>query len=269
MFDDIFRVRVYFNIVRLCIMKYEGLPLHVLSSKKISRFSLGVPILESVFPGFTFGDFAILKGSAASFMSFLFSVRSQLPVGRGGLDSSVVFIDGGNSFDPYLVAEIARNYGLDSRSVLEKIYIARAFTVYQLSSLILEKLEPLLRRKRCRLLLISDITSLFLDKNVPKTEVKDLFTKTCSKLSEIALKKNLIVFASYFPVRKFKQDLFLKAILLSKSSFLVEFRKRGEILTFTLEDHPRFKSFTIDFTLDFSNYDYDCDYASLTDSMEI
>jgi hypothetical protein len=59
----------------------------------------------------------------------------------------VVFVDGGNSFDPYSVAEIARNYGLDSRAVLERIYVSRAFTAYQLSSLILEELESAVNTK--------------------------------------------------------------------------------------------------------------------------
>lgn len=237
--------------------------MRILSAKKVRRLSLGVPTLDGVFPGFELGDFVILIGSAASFMSFVFSVRGQLPPKRGGLGSSIVFVDGGNSFNPYLVAEFARNYGLDSRLVLEKIYVSRAFTAYQLSSLILEKLESLLNRKRCKLLLVSDITSLFLDRDVPKTEAKDLFMEICSKLSEIATKKMAIVFVSYFPVRGSKLNVFLKTVLFGKSSFWVEFKKRGEILTFILEDHPRVRKLTIDFTLNFPIIDY----AHLTDSV--
>jgi hypothetical protein len=245
-------------------MKHEEYPLRVLPAKKVRCLSLGVPVLNEVFPGFELGDLAILRGSAASFMSFVFSVRGQLPPQSGGLGSSVVFVDGGNSFNPYLVAEIARNYGLESRSVLRKIYVSRAFTAYQLSSLILEKLEPLLRRERCKLLVVSNITSLFSDKDVPKTEAKDLFMKVCSKLSEIAVKKKALVLASYRSVRRSKRNVFLEAVLFGKSSFWVEFRKKGEILTFVLED-PNSTKLAVDFTLDLPT----TNYAPLTDFTEV
>ena len=123
----------------------------VLSAKKARRLSLGVPVLDDVFPDFELGDFAVLHGHAARFVTFVLSVRCQLRPNKRGLGSSVVFVDGGNSFSPYLVAEIARSNGLDSRSALEKIYVSRAFTAYQVSSLILEKLEPFLGRKRSSL----------------------------------------------------------------------------------------------------------------------
>jgi RecA/RadA recombinase len=141
-----------------------------LSAQKIRRLSLGVSVLDDIFPGFETGNFAVLHGDSASFISFLLCVRAQLPHEKGGLGSSAVFVDGGNSFSPYIVAELARSYSLDSRATLENIYVSRAFTAYQLSSLILEKLEPFLKSKKAKLLIVSDISSLFFDKDIPKTE---------------------------------------------------------------------------------------------------
>ncbi len=232
----------------------------VLSAEKVRRLSLGVLVLNEVFPGFELGDFAVLHGQAASFISFVLSVRCQLPPNKGGLGSSVVFVDGGNSFNPYLVSEIAQSHGLDSRLVLEKIYISRAFTAYQLSSLILEKLEPFLRRKRSKLLVVSDVTSLFFDRDIPKTEAKDLFMKICAKLSEIAARKSIVV-TSYFPERRSKRGVFFETVLFGRSNILVRFRKRGKILSFVLEDHPRINRFSMDLPT--------ADYAPLTDFMEV
>lgn len=241
--------------------KHEECALSLLSAEKVRRLSLGVTALIGVFPGFELGDFVVLRGHAARFISFVLSVRCQLRSNKGGLNSSVVFVDGGNSFDPYLVAEIARSHGLDSKAALEKIYVSRAFTAYQLSSLILEKLELFLKRKRSKLLVVSDITSLFFDKDIPKTEAKDLFMKVCAKLSEIASRKNLIVVVNYFAERRTKLGVFFEALLFGRSNVLAKFRKRGKIISFVLEDHPRAKSFTMNLPA--------TDYTLLTNFVEV
>lgn len=222
----------------------------VLSTERVRRLSLGVQVLDDIFPGFEQGDFVVLYGDNVSPISFTFCVRCKLPPNNGGLSSSVVFVDGGNSFNPYLIANIARSYGLDSKTVLEEIYVSRAFTAYQFSSLVLEKLESFLNGKRAKLLVVSDITSLFFDKDIPKTEAKDLFTKVCTKLSNIAAKKQAIVLANYFPERRSKQGLFFEAILFGRSNVLVRLKRRGKVLSFVLEDHPRIQQFCVDFPTD-------------------
>ena len=233
----------------------------LLSAEKVRRLSLGVPALTGVFPGFELGDFVVLRGHAARFISFVLSVLCQLRSNEGGLNSSVVFVDGGNSFDPYLVAEIAHSHGLDSRAALEKIYVSRAFTAYQLSSLILEKLELFLKRKRSKLLVVSDITSLFFDRDIPKTEAKDLFMKVCAKLSEISSRKNLIVVVNYFAERRTKLGVLFEALLFGRSNILAKFRKRGKIISFVLEDHSHATPFSMDLPA--------TDYALLTNFVDV
>lgn len=222
----------------------------VLSTNTLRRLSLGFPTLDHVFPGFEAGDFVVLRGNAASYTCFVLSVRAQLALERGGLGSSIVFVDGGNMFDPYLVAEIARGYGLDSRTVLEKISVSRAFTAYQLSSLILEDLDSALKGNKAGLLIVSDIASLFLDRDVPKIEAEELFIKICVKLSQIAGTKQTIVFASYFPEKRSMRGLFFETVLFDKCNVLVRVKKTGRILTFALDDHAQLKTFNIAFTID-------------------
>jgi hypothetical protein len=226
------------------------LRMSILSSNKLRPLSLGFPTLDDVFPGFEPGDFTVLQGNVASSMIFTLSVRAQLPRENGGLDSSTVFVDGGNSFSPYEVAENARDYGLDCKAALERVYVSRAFTAYQLSSLILEKLRSVLRKTRARLLVVSDVASLFLDRDIPKTEGRELFMKVCSKLSEIASEKRVIVVASYFPERQSRQGMFFEAVLFGKADVLVKLRRKGQVLTVALEDHPSIRPFSMDFTAD-------------------
>ena len=225
----------------------------ILSANKLRCLSLGFPTLDNVFPGFELGDFAVLQGNAASFMSSVLSVRAQLPHEYGGLGSSTVFVDGGNSFSPYEVAETARQYGLDCKAALEKVYVSRAFTAYQFSSLILEKLYSVLRKTHARLLAVSDITSLFSDRDMPKIEGRELFMKVCSKLSEIASETRVIVVVSYFLGGRSRQNLFFEAVLFGKCNVLVRFKRKRQVLSFVLEDHPHIKPFSMDFVADQSS----------------
>jgi hypothetical protein len=234
--------------------------LPVLPAEKVKRLSLGVPVLDNVFPGFELGDFAVLHGDSVSFMIFLLCVRGQLPGEDGGLDSPVVFVDGGNSFNPYIVAEIARSYRVDPKQVLGNIYVSRAFTAYQLSSLLLEKLEVFLKAKKAKLLLASDISALFFDRDILETDAKDLFMKVCVKLSAIAANKQAIVIVSYLPGKKSKRGLFFDTVLFAKSNVSIRFDTTGKILTFNLEDHPRVKPFSMDLPTD---------YTQLTAFMEV
>jgi hypothetical protein len=222
----------------------------ILSINKLRRLSLGFSRVDDAFPGFELGDFVALHGNAASFMSFVLSVRSQLPLERGGLESSSTFVDGGNLFSPYSIAEIARDCGLDPKEALGRVYVSRAFTVYQLSLLILEKLHNVLKKNKSRLLIVSDITSLFLDRDVPKTEARELFIKVCSRLAQFASEKQAIVAVSYFPERRSSQSLFLEAVLFGKCNISIRLERRGRVFTFILEDHPHIKSFNMDFTAD-------------------
>jgi len=226
-------------------------PLSVVTalSRKYNRvLSLGIPKLDEAFPGFQSGEFAVLVGRPLSTMlSFLLSVRCQLPFRKGGLNSRVVYIDGGSTFDPYAVSAIAQEYSLEPRSVLEKIFISRAFTAYQLTALIFEKLEEALKRYRSKFVVISDITGLFLDRDVPKTEGRDTFLKMTHYLSELATGRRAIVVASYFPRSCSSRNLFLESVLIARATTVIRFKESRGGFKFALEDHPNIKPFAIDF----------------------
>jgi len=85
------------------------------------------------------GEFAVLHGHPfIKTLSFLLSVRCQLPTNEGGLNSTTIYLDGGNTFDPYNISAMAQQYGLDPRTAFERIFVSRAFTAYQLSSLVFD-----------------------------------------------------------------------------------------------------------------------------------
>jgi hypothetical protein len=82
------------------------------SSGDVCSLRVGFREVDEAFRGLKVGEFSVIYGSLAHFISLLLSVRAQLPIDNGGLNSPVLFVDGGNSFNPYLVAELARSYGV-------------------------------------------------------------------------------------------------------------------------------------------------------------
>ncbi len=221
----------------------------VLSVERVNGLSLGVCGLDDVFPGFALGDLVVLHGDAAASLSFTLPVRCQFPVSRGGLTCSSVFVDGGNMFSPYAVAETARECGLDYRKVLSRVYVSRAFTAYQFSSLIMEDLCSVLKKTKARLLIVSDVTSLFFDRDLSQAEARELFAKVYNTLSEIAAKKQALVVATYFPEGRSRQGLFFEAVLFGKCTVLVRLKRKGKTLNFILEKHPHVKPFDMAFTV--------------------
>jgi RecA/RadA recombinase len=140
------------------------------------RLLLGFETIDKVFPGFMLGDFAVIHGSSAV-QSLLpnICVKAQLPYQLGGFESNVLFVDGANSFRLYDISDIAQTWELDPQHVLERIYVSRAFTVYQLVSIILDKLQAAVTKYDTKVVIISNLAQLFLDKDIPKKEAKELF----------------------------------------------------------------------------------------------
>ena len=204
-------------------------------------FSLNMPSVDELFPGFAPGDFAVLYGSPSVIsLTSLLCIRAQLPVQLGGLGSSVVFIDGGNTFRLYKIARLAQLHQLNPRQVLERIFISRAFTAHQLTSIILDKLEETIKNCDAKLVVISDIAGFFLDNDVPHEEAQRIYSQIISYLSSFAKKHQIILIATYLPYSGNKRNSLLQEITCSKANTVLSFSKTTYTREVTLEKHPSF-----------------------------
>jgi hypothetical protein len=220
-----------------------------ISSKALLSFNM--ENIDTIFPGFMLGDFAIVHGLPSVLtLSLLLAVRAQLPYQLGGLESSVVFVDGGNTFRLYKVSRLARLHHLKPRNVLQRIFISRAFTAHQMTSIILDKLEEAVTRYDARLLIISDFQGLYLDKDIPPEESREVFTQVAAYLSKFAEDKSVIVLATCLPHGYSRRSAFFDAVLCARSNVTISIGKRPTYpfeKQFTLQKHPMFKLATVDF----------------------
>lgn len=197
--------------------------------------------INQLFPGFTAGDFAILYGSPSVLsLSSLLCVRAQLPTQLGGLASNVIFIDGGNTFRLYQVARLAQLHQLNPKEVLERIYISRAFTAYQMTSLIMEKLKETVKRYDTKLVVISDIAGFFLDRDIPGEEARRVFSQVTAYLSTFAKENQLILIATYPPHQDTRRNNFLQTVTCGRANVVVSLRQTKYDRELVLEKHPRY-----------------------------
>jgi hypothetical protein len=212
---------------------------YVIVKPKFSQpvFPLNLRGLKDVFPGFALGDFAVLKGSVLSLPSLL-CVKAQLPTQLGGLQSSVIFIDGGNTFRLYQIAQFAQIHRLNPKQVLNNIFISRAFTAYQLSSLITHQLREVMKKYDAKLILISDIAGFFLDKDIPEYEAQRIFSHVTTYLSNFARENKVIIIATYPLHMETERNIFFQTQACTRANVILSVKKTSYTRQFVLEKHP-------------------------------
>src|SRR5512137_1893566 len=100
-------------------------------------------------------------------------------------DEEVVWIDGGNTIDPYAISSICKRLRLDKREILSRVNVSRAFTAYQLVTLIDEKLEEQVKASSPSTVIVSSITEMFLDKDMKWMESHQLLRRCLDDISRI------------------------------------------------------------------------------------
>ena len=159
-----------------------------------------------------FGQLDTLQGEPSNALSHLLCVRAIYPL-PPGLDSDVVFVDGGNLFDAYTVSKHAFSLRLDEEKTRLRIHLSRAFTHHQLSSLITDELPQAIDQCDARLAIVSDITALYCDPDVKeKKEAFDLFSSNIRSLANLAEQRNMIIVVTNLQSRNKAMDKVLAQI---------------------------------------------------------
>ena len=109
---------------------------------------------------------------------------------RLALHGTVRVLDGGNQFNAYNVARSIRRYTSDMEAALARIHLARAFTCYQVETLIS---GAAMQVQPASVTLILDMLSTFNDENVPLAERRRLLERCRLAMRTIARQSVLLV----------------------------------------------------------------------------
>jgi hypothetical protein len=128
-------------------------------------------------------DIILVHGAPASSVTYL----ALYMVFAGAVRRMpVIFLDGGNSFNPFLISKLARKAGLRPEELLRRIYISRAFTCHQMQALVVDRLEGALKKYSTTVAIISGLLDTFYDQDVPFNEAYALLQPATSEIVRLA-----------------------------------------------------------------------------------
>jgi len=143
-------------------------------------------------------DEVLLQVESSSLRKVLFGgerveeISSYVAGWMVGHGIETIVLDGANRFDPYIVSSFARKILIPPEDLLHRIRIARAFTCYQMATLMGEKLASLLMeenvmvRAQKPLVILLGPLNTFLDEDVPEREVSPLLERSLRKMETLA-----------------------------------------------------------------------------------
>ncbi|MEM4662443.1 MAG: DNA repair and recombination protein RadA [Candidatus Diapherotrites archaeon] len=166
---------------------------------KIGRISTGSKELDALLGGGVESQsITEVYGKMASGKTqwcFQLSVMVQLPPEKGGLGGKVVYIDSESSFRPERIVQIAEARGLDPKTVLKNIFVARAYNAdHQI--LLAEKAEDLVKKEGVKLVIVDSLTSHFRAEYIGRgmlAERQQKLNKHMHQLAKMAEMHNLCV----------------------------------------------------------------------------
>ena len=143
----------------------------------------------------------------------------------------MLYIDGGMNFNPYGIAKYARECEIDHREALEHMHISRVFTLFQLNTILQERLEQKIIGYSPKILIIGKFLTPYLDSEVAPHQVNIIMKNNLKKIREIAEKYGLIVILSNSESgMKFGEKF--KRILYGNVDEIITIRKVGKVVTF-------------------------------------
>lgn len=215
----------------------ETLPTALRPLREHRVLYLDLPRLDELIGGFEASQVALLDSSS----SFVFDLVSMLCVEAfNTFREDLIFVDGGNSIDPHGIANICKRKGCDRQEVLSQINVARAFTAYQLVTLINDRLEEMIKNSRASTLIVSCFIDLFFDKDMAWQESFQLIKRSMAAIKSLTREHNLITIITNHGLAKLHFRRGLRNLFYTTPDKLVRFEDRKKGLKVVL---PRKDSF--------------------------
>lgn len=125
----------------------------------------------------------------------------------------VVWVDGGNSINPYSMAGICKRLRIDPQEVLESVSVSRAFTAYQFVTLIDEMMAAEVERTRAGMLVVTCFPDLFLDKDMWWSESFQLMKRCVSAIQEVTRRHDTVTVVTNFGLSKLVQKKSMRSLV--------------------------------------------------------
>ncbi|MCK5234264.1 MAG: DNA repair and recombination protein RadA [Candidatus Aenigmarchaeota archaeon] len=123
-------------------------------------------------------------GSSKTQIAHQIAVNVQIPEKDGGLGGSALYIDTENTFRPERIQQMAESMGLDTKKVLENIYIARAYNSDH-QMILVEKAKDIMKEKNIKLVIVDSLMAHFRSDYVGRGTLSDRQQKLNRHMHEL------------------------------------------------------------------------------------
>lgn len=187
--------------------------------------------LDEIMGGFRSSEVTLLDSDNeyASTLLYLLCIRAI-----SEFDEEVVWIDGGNVVNPYAIASLCKRLRIDKRETLSSISLSRAFTAYQLVTLIDEKLEEQIEMVHPCAIIVSSITELFLDKDMRWMESHQLLRRCLEDISRATKEHETISVLTNHAGHRVRPSPGLDSLIFEHADQVVQLRSRRNGILFRL-----------------------------------
>lgn len=126
---------------------------------------------------------------------------------------AVAVIDAALAFEVTAIAAYAQARRVPPERFLRHIFIARAFTCYQVATLLCERLDPLLAAQQVGLVILLGPCTTFFDENVPFKDAFLLFQRLLRKLEALCAHGPLLLMAQRLDDYRTRRTLFVRELV--------------------------------------------------------
>ncbi|MFW9964047.1 MAG: hypothetical protein ACFFCX_10810 [Candidatus Sifarchaeia archaeon] len=133
------------------------------------------------------------------------AVKVQTSKKNGGLGTSIIIIDNANIIKLENFTRLAYEYDLEPETVMDNIFISRAFNSSQTYDLVINQLEGFLDTVPARLLIVAGLPQLYLEEGLKNEGMKEI-SHMASKISTLTLRRGIFTLLSS-PVSKRSSNL--------------------------------------------------------------
>ncbi|MCK5373123.1 MAG: DNA repair and recombination protein RadA, partial [Candidatus Aenigmarchaeota archaeon] len=123
-------------------------------------------------------------GSSKTQIAHQIAVNVQIPEKKGGLGGSVLYIDTENTFRPERIQQMSEAMGMDTKKVLENIYIARAYNSDH-QMILAEKAKDIMKEKNIKLIIVDSLMAHFRSDYVGRGTLSDRQQKLNRHMHEL------------------------------------------------------------------------------------
>ncbi len=199
----------------------------------------GVPAMNRLLNGgYERGLIHLFYGDSIIHEDFLrAAVWAQVSKENGGMESPVIIIDSSNMIDTIKLTDYASEYDLEIESVMDNIFVSRAFNSSQTYDLIVHQLDKFLEHVHAKLLIIPGLPDLFFQEGYDAEKAQQI-THMAARLMVRSLESNLVTLISTGHQACVRRNPFVSRTLASNAQIHIFVECTPMRVTYSLTKHP-------------------------------